>query len=301
MKLVILIAMALSMAACEVNDAIKSANSIPEKLDRTNDSMDKTQEAIRLQKLAIAKQNLEDAANASVLIPVPTGLIGYAKLFAETATEEELVGQIYLYIKEVNEGVQLPNWGKDGPIEFTDAEKQEFNYRNYARVTAAQAISAFIPKEMVEEIVDVEILKDGRYRKTAMNILMLRWQFLRSTMLGASLLNEPFNSTGAVKDAVEYLGYMNDILSYGFKNEIAVKITGLKAPLKNSDEKVKDQGAVQLGDLIGDTKRMALDLQKVGPSDLTGDPAQDQALNAKHASELEVYLKELDALAARWP
>jgi hypothetical protein len=301
MKVLVLIAATLSLMACKLTDAIDSVNAVPEKLERTNERLDDTQEAIRLQKLAIAKQNVEDAANAEILIPVPTGLIGYAKLFAETATVEELVGQVYLYIKEVNEGTLLPNWGKAGPIDFTDAELQEFNYRKLARVTAAQAIAAFIPDAELEQMVKEEIVNDGRYRKTALNILMLRFQFLRNVMLSGSLLSEPFSGTGAVEDAVEYLEDMNQILAYSFVDHIGVKITGLAAPLENSNEFVKTQGKAELSGLINTTRNMAKDLAKATPMDLTGDPVKDKALRDENNRRLETCFKKLDEMGAKLP
>jgi hypothetical protein len=292
MKFAILILAALSLTACEVNDAMHSANSIPPKMDKMNQRLDETSEAIRLQKLAIAKENLEDEKNSYVLMPIPTGLIGYAKLFAETATVDELVGQIYLYIKEVNDGMPIPTDAADHSLDQ--------NIHRLQRMTAAQAIAAFVPKETIAKMVDQEIVQRGRYQKTAMNILTMRFQFLRDVMLSASLLAEPFASVGSAEDALKYLGYMDDILSFSFKDEIMVKITGFTPPFQNNEEWVKDQGAAQLSELVGHTKNLAMELAKVTPTDLTGDPQRDKLLAEDNSRRLTSALSELDRLQGRW-
>lgn len=265
-KLVLVLIMSL-LTACGADQVIESTNSMPgkmdnmtvkmdetnekmdsmtEKMDETNEKMDsmtskidETNEAVRLQKLSIAKDGMEDPVNAEKLVPFPTRIVPFAELFAYTANRREILGQVYLYLKEVNDVITIPAVDETGmPKEFSAQEIQDINNEKFQIYTAAQAISAHIPQEMLEEIVTEEIYKEGRFQETAYNILMMRYQFLRDAMLTNSLLSQPTESTGVIKDAVTYLTFMDWIARRPFLEDIEVKVTGLLPPAETVHEQL---------------------------------------------------------------
>lgn len=234
MKKLLLLSGLLISTGCGVGKAIDSVNATPGKMDAMNEKMSqmqmemsKTNESIRLQKVAIAKENLEDPRNAKILLPIPVGLMGYAKLFAENATLEEITGQIYLYLKEINDGVILKSVDASGnEKEFSPQEVNEINQMKLHKFSAAQSICGFLPQSVVDQLVKEYIYTEDRYQKTALNILMMRYQFLRDVMLNASLLSETIDDVGSLEKAYEYINNMDWIARLPFIEKIQVKATG---------------------------------------------------------------------------
>ncbi|MCC6137273.1 MAG: hypothetical protein IT287_01470 [Bdellovibrionaceae bacterium] len=307
-KLIIFLC-ALSLTACGVTDAIDSVNATPEKMDAMNTKMgdmqaemSKTNESIRLQKVAIAKENLDDPKNATVLMPVPVGLMGYAKLFAENATLEEIAGQVYLYLKEVNDGI-YPKLVDDtgAEIEFTMQEVANINQSKLHKYTAAQAICGLLPQSVVEELVAEYIYKENRYQKTAYNILMMRYQFLRDVMLNGSVLTESIEDVGSLEKAYEYVSYMDWIARRPFLNKINVKAYGFLPPLGEFYEELTVDAAkdslLSMYDVILSRSK---NVEKVQMQSFTGDAAQDAQLFVERTQRLNTVLNSVAADVQYW-
>ncbi len=302
MKNIILVSACSLLMACGVADSIDSVNAMPDKMDSVNEKMGNMQESIRLQKVAIAKENLEKSENAEILMPVPVGLMGYAKLFAENATLEEITGQVYLYLKEVNDGV-YPKSVDDAGMEkeFTVQEVAQINHDKMHKLTAAQAVSGMLPQSVVEKLVSEYILKENRYQKTAYSILMMRYQFLRDVMLNGSLLSETIEDVGSVEKANEYVSYMDWIAQRPFITKINVRIYGFLPPYGEFVEQLTVASAKEnLLSMYEVIESRATNVQKVQVQSLSGDAALDAALYQERTVRLNAVLATVKNRTAYW-
>lgn len=288
-------------AGCGADKAIKATNEMPGKMDEMNTKMTSTEESIRLQKLAIAKENLENEDNAKTLLPVPTGLIAYAKLFAETATTEELVGQVYLYLKDVNDGVVIPDVDEAGNyVPFTAQQINKMNQYKLHRFTAAQAISAFIPQATLEVLINEQIVQDGRYKNTALSMLMMRFQFFRDVMLSGSLLSESMSGVGVLEKALDYAEGMELILKYPFASEIKIKITGFLAPMTSVEEDVATSGREMMSQMLVTIQSRADELKTLARMKVTADPELQAKIREENDQRLARSLQLLADKIAYW-
>lgn len=309
MKKLILLAMMISVVGCKAVDAIDSVNETPGKMDAMNskmgsmqEEMKKTNESIRLQKVAIAKENLEDPKNAEVLLPVPVGLMGYAKLFAENATLEEITGQVYLYLKEVNDGIYMKAVDETGAEkEYTAQDVADINQSKMHKFTAAQAISGLLPQSVVEQLVAEYIYQENRYQKTAYNILMMRYQFLRDVMLNGSVLSESIEDVGSLERAYDYVSNMDWIARRPFITKIGVKVYGFLPPYGEFAEELSIPVAKEsLLSMYGVILSRSENVEKVQMQSFTGDAAQDAKLFEERSQRLEKVLGSIDNDMAFW-
>ncbi len=289
-KLILATCLLTSVVSCGLKEAVDATKDMPEKMDETNGKIDltnqqmaETQEAIRLQKLGIAKQNLEDPANAVTMQPIPTGMMGYAKLFAETANADELVGQIYLYMTEINRGlypVQV-----DANNQPLPADVDAGNTYKTQRFIAAQAISAFIPSDVLEEIVQTEIINEGRYKEAALNLLMLRFSFTSQVLLDKSLLDDELTSVGMVEKSLEYIENLETIAKYAFVDQVKFKVYGFAGqPPIEAD--LKDAGAQILSRLESIDLQISFNLDGADLGPFSSNPKE----NAKIQKEAQKRL-----------
>lgn len=309
MKKLLLLSGLLISTGCGVGKAIDSVNATPGKMDAMNEKMSqmqmemsKTNESIRLQKVAIAKENLEDPRNAKILLPIPVGLMGYAKLFAENATLEEITGQIYLYLKEINDGVILKSVDASGnEKEFSPQEVNEINQMKLHKFSAAQSICGFLPQSVVDQLVKEYIYTEDRYQKTALNILMMRYQFLRDVMLNASLLSETIDDVGSLEKAYEYINNMDWIARLPFIEKIQVKATGFLPPYPAVNETVSAASAKKsLVSLYKTVLLRAKHVEKIQQYALTGNNDKDLSLYKEHRERLEAVLQATQANLSYW-
>lgn len=309
MKKMIFVLAFIGATGCKMLDAVDSVNDTPGKMDSMNskmgdmqEEMAKTNESIRLQKVAIAKENLENPRNAEVLLPVPVGLMGYAKLFAENATLDEIAGQVYLYLKEVNDGIYLKPVDETGAEkEFTAQEAAAINQSKLHKFTAAQAISGFIPQATLEVLVAEAIYKEHRYQKTTYNILMMRYQFLRDVMLNGSVLSESIEDVGTLEKAYEYVSQMDWIARRPFVNNVNVKVYGFLPPYGEVYEELNvvlaKESLLSLYEVI---LSRADNVQKMQMQSFTGNAAEDAKLFQERTQRLEKVLSSVENDMAFW-
>jgi len=281
----------------ETNRKIDDTNG---KIDNTNAELTKTSDAIRLQKLAIAKQNLEDPQNGKYLDPFPTGLVGYAKTFAETGTEDELVGQIYLYVTEINNNAptyKVDDTGKQ--IDLTPQDKVDLDHYKKQRLTAAKAICAFIPQAMMDEVVKTEIINQGRYKDTALTMLEFRFQFLGDILLDHSILDEGIHSVGGLEQALEYSNSMEVIAQYPFASEISDDIHGFfNTPPANDNLSMAAQNISDRLTVIQGQVEFNLPAQDLG--EMSTDASQNEQLKAADQARLDKSNADLQKRLAFW-
>lgn len=180
---------------------------------------------------------MEEPRNAQTLSPLPFGIIPHAKKYSEYATNEELAGQVYLYLKEIEEGLYMPRFNDDGePLEPTYQEMMETNHKQLHKFSAAQAISGLIPQTRFEELVSEYVDGDGRYKKTVYDMMMLRFMFLRNVILNSSLLSGSLNSLGEVEDIRQYVLEMDWIARRADIDNVNLRVRGFV-----SGQRVKEE------------------------------------------------------------
>jgi hypothetical protein len=236
-KLALLMALSTALLACDkLKKAEEAADKVPELAAKTGEmgaKMDQTNDAIRLQKMQIAMDGMLSEKSLERLYPVPTGLMPFAKVFADAAHADELVELTYAWLKEIDEVMPLkhvdPASGQE--IEYTKNEKAEILKQKFGRFQALSAIAGFIPDHTLDEMIESEVLGAGRYRETVMNILMLRAVFIRQVLLEESILKTGrFPSVGAAEKAIEYMSQVDRILRLPFRADIMIVTRGLEGP-----------------------------------------------------------------------
>lgn len=309
MKNLIFLSTLILLTGCKMLDAVDAVNETPQKMDNMNAEMQdmkgqmlKTNEAIRMQKLAIAKENLEDEKNGMILTPIPFGLMGYAKLFAETAKVDELVAQTYLYITDVHDGLPAPLVGEDGSaLDFTAEQISRINQYKSHRFAAMQAIANFIPTAVLAQMIDEEIIAGGRYRETALALLMMRVQFNKKVMLDNSLLAQELKSVGALEKAYEYLVDIEKVFALPFASEIGYDMYGFLPPMKS--EVVFLTPDVMKSIMVNTIQKIHLrgkKLKNIKQSQWTGDEAKDKAQLQKSQARADQIFADLDAKLQLW-
>lgn len=202
---------------------IDKALDMPEKMDNMQEQLLETNESVRLQKIGIAKENLEKPENAVILQPIPFGLMAWAKVFAENATTEEISAQTYLYLKEINSAVHGTANNPNGiPEKYTAEEAAAINQREMHRYTISQSIAGLMPDAVTAQLIKDQIDVDGRYKNTALSILMMRFSFIRDVLLKSSLLSDDTTDVGSVEKAVEYVSSMDTIARLPYVSSIKV-------------------------------------------------------------------------------
>ena len=243
-----------ALTACELPD-IKGLNSMPAKTAEMSNKMDETNEAIRLQKMGIALENLEKPENQARISPIPSGLMAWAKIFAEAAKPEELVEFTYLSLKALEEVNPATGLDQDGiPSNYTDADKLRVRLQKTASLSGLMAIAAFIQDEKIESIIQHDILGNGRFQETGLNLLALRAAFLRDTMLAQSLnirSDSPkvLTNSGMMQEALKYLYKLEKISRLPFADAVQVKVQEKQYNLISFEEKQDAMGRKATGDM----------------------------------------------------
>ncbi len=219
----------LVLTACEMPD-IAGLNSMPEKTGEMSKKMDQTNDSVRMQKMAIALDQLEKPENQARISPVPTGLLAWAKVFAEAAKPSELAEFFYVSIKGLEEVNPATGLDKDGmPIDYTDADKARVRLQKMASLSGLMAIAAFAQQEKIDEIIATEIKGNGRFQEASLAMLALRASFLRDTLLAQSLnvrtdSAKVLTNSGMMNEALKYLYQLDQISRLPFHDDIYVKI-----------------------------------------------------------------------------
>ncbi|WP_413943819.1 hypothetical protein [Bdellovibrio sp. HCB-162] len=231
----------LSLAACDLQEALDGTKKVPGKMDETNanmrkmlDEMKTTNKGVHDQSLLIPLENLIKEENQDTLAPVPFKLMPYGKKFAEAASAEELIDLTYLWLKEVDEA--LPNKDIDEAtgeeVPYTKKQIQRINTQKLAKLTALQVIAGFTPQEVVQEIIHRNIIGEKleggrRFEETAYSFLMLRTMFIRDVLLKESILSTSIDNVGKLEEAMKYIKKVDSIARLRFADKIQFKSHGL--------------------------------------------------------------------------
>jgi hypothetical protein len=203
-------------------------------------------------------------------------------------------------LKYVNEGAPFPNMDATGtPIDMTQDEINDLNHRKVARLSGAQAIAGLLPKEKVEALVNEHIRKSTNRTRTALEILMMRFQFNRDTLLTGSALSEPMTGPGDLLKAIEYVEDMERVMKYPFYQDISISITGFLPPLPNTEEKLADSGAAMIVGMLEALQTRADDLAQVKPMDF-GNKGTNEKTQRERNAQLRTGVNKIETKLAYW-
>ncbi|MFN3453834.1 MAG: hypothetical protein ACK41T_02665 [Pseudobdellovibrio sp.] len=215
MKLLLLSVVCLCAFSCA---KINAALDIPNKMDKLNDGMGQTNEAIRMQKLLLAQQELLDEKNHQFLSPIPGDMLAPGKTFAEALTTYEALEWVYVNLKKVNQDVYDGTGGAD--------DEMAFNKKKLGHYMAITVVCGFLPDSTVRGIVNNYINVSDRYQQTGFNILALRAKFYNEVMLGGSLNSEIYSTLGHLAKAVEFNNKIDYIASLPYPQLIKFTVLG---------------------------------------------------------------------------
>lgn len=283
---VLLTASMLLLSACGANKAIKSTNSIPDKLDRMDERLVKTECTL---KKGISFEALLKEEYGRDLLPAPFDLMPFARFFAQCADEEELTEVVYLWMKKMNEVTfDVPN--------PTPAQIEDFNHRKLHIYSALSAVAGFIPQEKVERIVESQIRETARYQDSALELLMLRTQFIRDVLIGNGLFTKGLIDVGKVEKAVEYANQLEYIARLPFAKDIGLSATGFIPPYDDVKESLNPSVALSMWkDIKVKAERLALDMKT-----WTGKPNEDTRLYAKRQERFNRAISTINQRINSW-
>ncbi len=297
-KLVLVVSALGVLASCaKINSVMDSTEAIPEKMNALNRGMSDTNESIRLQKLAIALDQVMKKENQQFLSPIPGDMMAPGKLLAETLTASEAVELIYVKLKNVNENTYRDQFPADDAL-ANKAQIEDFERSKIALLYAVQIVSTFLPDSVLNQMIDKEIKHAGRFRQTAFQILMMRATFYDKVMLHASLLSDTMNTVGMVQKAIEYNTKIDFISKLNFANRIELKITGFLDAAKNDafSQKLNIQNAAKNWAAIQDRASNQVEIVAI-----TGNEAEDQAEMAQEKVILAQSLETIKNYLSSWP
>lgn len=246
-----------------------------DEVKKTNTQMSDVNDAIHKQTLLVALNDMYDAKNTAMLVPVPFGMFAGGKTFAEKATENELVDWFYAKYKELREStpddsqrvavpVLLPKFDANGNKYFEarydvqtrgDAQYavpkmdwvfprsyiENFNSKLDIAFDSMQVVASFIPQSMIEEMVEKEVGNGDLREQTVYMILNLRDAFTRGALLKNSLYEDKLKNLKQVTESIRLVGNLEYIAGLDSVGEIAK--TTIKGYLNVSENYIYSQQA----------------------------------------------------------
>jgi hypothetical protein len=299
-KLLILSLATVALSACEVKDAVQSVNNMPGKLDQTNQQMSQLSHD---QTLLLTTQEMAKPENQEKLSPLPSALMPYAKKFAETAYEDELLDYIYLKIREIEE--VNPSNGTDAngnDIPLTADQLHALSISKNGTLYSLFIISGYIPDAMMANIVQHQVYGRGRYQGLTMNILMMRVIFWRDLMLDSDLLEKPLANAEAMDEAIHRLNKIEYVLELPFVSQVSLNVKDGVYKLVDVSDSLTASGS--LAPTEGEWKKAynnALSsAQSYQKQSLTGNPQQDEAAYKAEQAEQIQALSVMKKYSDKW-
>jgi len=206
---------------------------MPKKMDGLSTQMQSTNNAIHLQVLQGALNDMFDSKHTQYLSP-PYGMMTGGKTFADNASENELMAEIDLLLKQIDgeqPDASLMVGGKwpDDVVASVDHDKT-------VKLFAVMIIGAFASQDMVNQVVNTEILSGGLYSDTASSFLEARSLGIHDIMLEGQLLTKPLDDPEKLTQAVDYAQDLDDIAALPFSSKLELKTSGMLSPSDNVDD-----------------------------------------------------------------
>jgi hypothetical protein len=299
-------------------DKIEAMMKMPEKMDDLGQStkgmsnkMDETNGFVAKQALLTAVVEFAKKDNFDKVVPVPTGLLAPASVFAQVASDTELVEFIKVQLSYINKIAPAERVDSSGKVRaLTNEEQMDILMQKFVALQAIKAVSAFIPdgtdeafelagngtrvrKNTLYKIV-LRVSERSEFQRVALAILAMRADFLSEVLLKQSALDTEeagFDTVGDAMKAVRYQEKIDYLLSLPFRSQIKASTTGLmgsenyNGDIKNMDISLDDQTAKKMGMVWKDIRQKTEYAMKIPQHNWTGNENQDR----------ENYLKDLAA------
>jgi hypothetical protein len=297
MKKTVIFVLACWLVGCgKVDDAMNSANQVPPKLDDMQNSMDELKRKMTLEASFEALLKPEYGKN---LQPIPYDMMAFAKEIPKVATSDEFIQLVDLWIRKMNDATApnpptAPDAPKEGATDIdksiyaqtmaqqkiqADQQSAAYTQQQMQTFVALQAVCGFLEDSQVQEIITDQIYKDGEFKETAYQLLLLRQQFLQNIEV-AQLIQPKTMNAGVLDSGVKYVTSIEQITQQPFASKMTLNVTGI--PGQQINLTLDTTSALQDWQMLKDNA--ARDLQTADVQSLTGNKAQDLALhNANQA------------------
>src|SRR6185312_15227007 len=272
-NIIILLVATMALSACELKSAIQAVRDMPGQLATTNG-------AVHKQELAQDMDGMQKPENQELLSPLPTRLMPYAKDFAETANQDELLLYInskIVEIEKVNPSNGVDANGNDIPL--TPDQLSKLSTSKNGTLYSLFAISGYIPDQMISNIVQQQIVGNGLYQQLSLNILMMRVIFWRDLMLDSDLLAKPLTNAKMMNEAISYLSKIEYVLELPFVSQVSLNVVDGVHNLVNFSDALTKSGSLDA--TVGEWKKAYNDAlsgaQAYQKQSYTGNAQQDEA------------------------
>lgn len=299
LNIFLLLFLSYTLSACGLHESMEAVKATPKKMDdmhdtmeKMNKGMDETVGGINDQRKLIPIIELMKYENYDELSPVPVKLMPYGEKLAQAVSADDMVKIAYLWLKEIDEIYPPKEVDQNGDeIEYTKEQVNKINTTKLGRLAALQIVTGFLPQVTVDQIIEEQIVKFGRFEETAYTILMLRAQFIRDVLLEASLLSMPLNSVGKLNQAIIYTRSLEFITQLPFVEQIKMKIKGLLSPMENFEEILKKDLALVKWKKIKLSAEKDLKIEK---QVITGNSEKDAQIFKNKEEAFALAMKTID-------
>lgn len=183
--------------------------------EEARDNLIKTGNAVHLQVLTVALQEMLSPVNTENLTP-PARMFPYGDTFSKEATSHEITEVFHTFLVDVKHGAPaekaIPN-SKDLRLEGRKIS-----------LAAGGVISAFIPHEKLVEIIDQQILRGGRYEDTAYVVLLTRYTYLRDFFFASIVEKSERVNMDSVRKTAEYFTEIKYIAQLPFVDRVKLHV-----------------------------------------------------------------------------
>lgn len=188
---------------------------IKDMADEARDNLRKTSNAVHLQVLTVALQQMLAPNNTESLTP-PVRMFPYADGFTKEATPMEALEAYHTFLVDVKMGGQT-----------TKSEPTPQDLRIPSRrisLAAAGVISAFTPHDKLESILDAQVNSAGRFEDTAYVYLMTRYTYIRDFFFVSVVDKSERVNIDSVRKAVEYFKELKYIAQLSYVDRVKLHV-----------------------------------------------------------------------------
>lgn len=192
-----------------------SSCGIKELAEEAQENLIKTGNAVHLQVLTVALQEMLSPVNTENLTP-PARMFPYGDTFSKEATASEITEVFHTFLVDVKHGASaekaIPN-SKDLRLEGRKIS-----------LAAGGVIAAFTPHEKLVHIIYEQITRGGRYEDSAYVILLTRYTYLRDFFFASIVEKSERVNLDSVRKAAEYFTEIKYIAQLPFVDRIKLHV-----------------------------------------------------------------------------
>jgi len=241
MKTIIALCTVVSLSACGVFKDMDNISSNMTAMNKRIDSManninsmngsvggmagslSSTSRGMHSQSLIIAMNEMLKSENTKYITLTNANIvpmIPYAKAIAEMASADELAGIAFIWLAEINT-CTVDSFAPSKEV------RDSVDLGKWIKLNALQVVSAFIPVETINELVESQINNDGIYKSAVYAILTLRYNFIKDYLIDQSLNGATkFVSPIQYETALNYLESISYLNKSAFKGNLSFKLYG---------------------------------------------------------------------------